>query len=282
MEKAKSAVSDFMSKAGKKDTTVHERVAPAVTHATQNVKHHEEVQTAVDREVHQDHYHTSVQPVQDREILPEQHHHKLVPVEHREHHHGNQREIEQRLQQEAAQFKDEHVRGQETHTHGAAPSIAGEHVHHHVHETIQPVVQKEVIEPHVTHTVVPVHEVHHNSAKHHNTSALPAVSMEDFKRQGGVLGGREEKYDAFEGEPRSIGKPLAGGHSEHHHLGHSGSTGSAGTTGLGSSETGVGSNTGASRTAGAGSGTTGHKPSLADKLNPRTDADGDGKRGIMD
>jgi len=288
MEKAKAAVSDFMSKAGKHDTTVHERVAPGVTHNTQNVKHHEELQTAVDREVHQDHYHTSVQPVQDREVLPEQHHHKLVPVEHREHHHGNQQDVERRLQQEAAQFKDQHVRAPETLTQGSAPSVAGEHVHHHVHETIQPIVQKETIEPHVTHTTVPIHEVHHNAAKHHNTSALPAVNMADFKKQGGVLGGRGEKYDGFEGEPRSIGKPLEGGHSEHHHLGHSGATASAGS-GLGS-----GANTGASRTAGttgsglesigagAGSGTTGQKPSMGDKLNPRTDADGDGKKGIMD
>jgi hypothetical protein len=29
-------------------------------------------------------------------------------------------------------------------------------------------------------------------------------------------------------------------------------------------------------------GTQGHKPSLMDKLNPMKDADGDGKKGIMD
>ena len=29
--------------------------------------------------------------------------------------------------------------------------------------------------------------------------------MADFKRQGGVLTGREERFDFFEGEPRSIG-----------------------------------------------------------------------------
>ena len=68
----------------------------------------------------------------------------------------------------------------------------------------------EVIEPHVVHTTVPIHEVHHNAAQHHSTSALPAVSMADFKKQGGVLTGREERYDGFEGEPRSVGGALGG------------------------------------------------------------------------
>lgn len=55
---------------------------------------------------------------------------------------------------------------------------------------------------------MPIHEVHHNAAQHHSTSALPAVSMADFQKQGGVLTGREERYDGFEGEPRSVGGAL--------------------------------------------------------------------------
>ncbi|KAL0260857.1 hypothetical protein SLS55_004549 [Diplodia seriata] len=205
MEKAKAAVSDFMSKSGHHDTTVHERVNPAVKHETVKPSRHENVTTAIDKEVHQDHYHTAVQPVHDREVLPEQHHHNLAGVEHRQFDHGNEHEVQQRLKQEAAQFKDESVRHDEHTTRSAAPQVAGEHVHHHVHETIQPVVQKETIEPHVVHTTVPIHEVHHNSAQHHSTSALPAVSMDEFRRAGGALTGREERYDGFEGEPRNIG-----------------------------------------------------------------------------
>jgi len=137
--------------------------------------------------------------------------HNLKGVEHREFRHGDDQQMTQRLEQEAAQFKDQHVRSSEKYTQGAAPSVAGEHIHHHVHETIQPIVQKETIEPHVIHTVVPVHEVHHNAPQHHSASGLPAVSMADFKKQGGALTGREERYDGFEGEPRSIGKSLGGG-----------------------------------------------------------------------
>jgi hypothetical protein len=61
----------------------------------------------------------------------------------------------------------------------------------------------ETIEPHVTHTTVPIHEVHHNAAQHHAASALPAVSMEEFKKSGGALAGREERTDGFVGEPKS-------------------------------------------------------------------------------
>lgn len=69
----------------------------------------------------------------------------------------------------------------------------------------------ETIQPTVVHTIVPIHEVHHNAPQIHTTSALPAVSMADFKKQGGVLTGREERYDGFEGEPRSVGGNLGAG-----------------------------------------------------------------------
>ncbi|KAF2084455.1 hypothetical protein K490DRAFT_49134 [Saccharata proteae CBS 121410] len=268
MDKAKAAVSDFMAKAGHHDTTVHEKVAPAVTHETVNPHRHEEVTTAVDKEVHQDHYHTSVQPVQDREVLPEQHSHNLAAVEHRQFEHGNHDDTKARLETEAAQFAHKKEVAETKHTHSAAPVVGGEHIHHHVHETIQPVVQKETIQPNVVHTTVPIHEVHHNSAQHHASSALPAVSMSDFKKQGGVLGGREERYDGFEGEPRSVGGALGG----HDHI--------AGDHGTGSTVRGTGAGPMSSHEHEHEHSNT--KPSMGQKLNPKVDADGDGKAGIMD
>jgi len=208
MEAARAAVKDFMARAGHHDTTVHEKVAPAVTHETITKTHHEHLTTAMDKEVHQDHYHTSVQPVLDEETLPEQHHHNLIAVEHRTFEHGNADNVKARLAEEAAMYKDEVVRVEGKRTSTIVPIVAGEHIHHHVHETIQPIVQKSTIEPHIIHTTIPIHEVHHNAAQHHATTSLPAVSMADFKRQGGVLTGREERKDGFAGEPRSVGKAL--------------------------------------------------------------------------
>ena len=167
-------------------------------------------------------------------------------------------------------------------------------------------MQKETIQPSVVHTTVPIHEVHYNEAKHHSASALPAVSMADFKKQGGSLTGREERYDGFEGEPRAVGNSLGG---------------SAGTTGVGATgrhgqttagphssnlenkmDPRVDSDMDGSRNMGANRGgttgnyddsgrdydnttassrTTGTKPSLMDRLNPMKDTDGDGKKGVM-
>ncbi|KAK0344712.1 hypothetical protein LTS02_014439 [Friedmanniomyces endolithicus] len=287
MDSAKAAVQDFMAKSGHNDTTVHEKVAPAVTHETINRTKHEDVQTAIDKEVHQDHYHTSVQPVVDRQILPESHHHNIVPVEHRQFEHDSPEAVQQRLRAEQAKFRDEQIRVEGQTTSSVAPVVAGEHIHHHVHETIQPVVNRETIEPHIVHTTVPIHEVHHNATQHHATSALPAVSMSDFKNQGGVLSGREERYDGFQGEPRQIGGSL-GGERE------SGMTGasSMGASGLEGRSTDMGGSNMSGTSSGIGSHQhsrdanddgmgTQKKPSLMDKLNPKVDSDGDGKAGFM-
>jgi len=304
MDKAKAAVSGFLAKDGKHDTTVHETVNPAVTNEHVTKTRHEQATTAIDREVHQDHHHTSVQPVQDKQVLPEQHEHNLAGVQHKEVHHGNNDHVSQRLEAERAQFKDTREVGETQHTASANPTVAGEHVHHHVHENIQPVIQRETIQPSVVHSTIPIHEVHHNEAKHHTASALPAVSMSEFQRQGGSLGGRDERTDAFKGEPRSVGGTLGGQgasgttsltereggsrgtHGTHgHHSGTSGVTqgnyegGAVGSTtntthGYNDSATG--------REAGHDNTTTTKKPGLMDKLNPMKDTDGDGKKGIMD
>merc|ERR1712093_427307 len=251
MDKAKAAVGSFLHKDGKHDTTVHETVNPAVTQENVTRTQHENVTTAADREVHQDHHHTSVQPIKDREVLPEQHNHQMAGVETRNLKRGN----------------DEHVK-------------------HHVHENIQPVIQKETIQPSVVHTTVPVHEVHQNEAKHHTATSLPAVTMDEFKKQGGHLSGRDGRTDAFAGEPRSVGGTLggAGAHGttsltekDGHHKPHdTHGTHSTHGTGAGVGGTGLGSSTSHSS-----SNTTGAKPGLMDKLNPKKDADGDGKAGFM-
>ena len=102
-------------------------------------KRHEEATTAIDREIHQDHYHTSIQPVKDREVLPEQHIHKMAAVETREQVHGDAEAIKARLEQERAQFQNTRSVAATQESHSVAPVIAGEHIHHHVHEVWHPI-----------------------------------------------------------------------------------------------------------------------------------------------
>ncbi|MCJ1444221.1 MAG: hypothetical protein MMC23_004722 [Stictis urceolatum] len=264
MDKAKAAIKDFTHRAGHHDTTVTEHVNPAVTQEKVTPTRHEEAQTVVDREVHQDHHHTTVQPVHDREVLPEKHSHQMASTENREFHHGDHSATKERLAAEAAQFKNTSTTGSTQHTASTAPTVGGEHVHHHVHETIQPVIQKETIQPNVVHTTVPVHETHHNESKHHATSALPAVSMADFKNQGGSLTGREDRTERWEGEPRTEG---ATGHGTHGTSGGLGSSTTHGTTG------GLGSSTNTSSNAGP-------HGTMGNKMDPRVDSDLDGSRNI--
>ncbi|EUC50137.1 hypothetical protein COCMIDRAFT_82508 [Bipolaris oryzae ATCC 44560] len=222
MDKAKAAITEFMGRSGHHDTTVHEAVAPAVHHEVVKPHVHEEINTAIDKEVHQDHYHRTVQPIHDREVLPETHTAKLGAVQHREFDHRDTDATKRTLIQDQARFADERRVEETTHSQSVAPTVGGEHVHHHIHETIQPVVQKETIQPSVVHTTVPIHEVHHNKATHHETTALPAMTMEQFKAKGGSLTGREERYDEFEGVPKNIGgvSALAGAEGLHHKTTH--------------------------------------------------------------
>ena len=83
------------------------------------------MQTAIDKEVHQDHYHTSVQPVEDVVQLKEQHHHNIVPVEHRSFEHDSPEQVQLRLQQEQAKFRDEQERIEGQKTSSVAPIVAG-------------------------------------------------------------------------------------------------------------------------------------------------------------
>ncbi|GKT89534.1 allergen protein [Colletotrichum tofieldiae] len=233
MDKARQAVSSFVSKDGHHKTSVDEDVNRAVTEEHVRPHRHEEVTTAIDKEVHQDHHHTTIQPVKDQQTLPEKHHHNVVPVTHKTIEHGNDRETKDVLDREHAKFKNTSTTHDTTHTSTAAPVVTGERVHHHVHEHIQPVIQKDTIQPHVVHTTVPVHETHHAKPVHHGSTTLPTKTLDEFTREKGSLDGpRHHKYDEFDGCPDKINKGfadsehagVAGTHSHGH--GHSHGTGS--------------------------------------------------------
>lgn len=113
-----------------------------------------------------------------------------VPVEHKVFHHGNEQELRDILDRDIAKYRSSSMTHETTHSSTKAPVVTGERVHHHVHEHVQPVVQKETVAPEVVHTTIPIHETHHAEAVHHGTSTLPLKTMDEWKNEGGVLGGR--------------------------------------------------------------------------------------------
>ncbi|KAJ4160568.1 hypothetical protein NW754_003687 [Fusarium falciforme] len=209
MEKAKQAVSSFLSNDGKHKTTVDEDVRPHVTEEHVRPHRHENVTTALDKEVHQEHHHTTIQPITHKETLPEQHHHNLIPVEHKTFHHGNEQETRATLDREAAKFRDTSETHSTTHSSTTAPVVTGERIHHHVHEHVQPVIQKETIQPHVVHTTIPIHETHHAAPVHHGTSVLPTKTLDEFTTErGGLAEKAAQKLTEFEGCPKPYRKEL--------------------------------------------------------------------------
>jgi len=312
MDAARAAVSKITGRTGH-TTEVHEVVNPAVTRETVKPMRHEETTQAIDKEVHQDHYHTTVQPLAHKEVLPEQHSHQMAPVQERSFTHGDHEGVKRDVAAELGQFKDTSIVTDTQHTRSAAATVAGEHVHHHVHEHVQPVIHKETIQPEVVHTTVPIHETHHAAAQHHGMSALPMKTLDEFKAAGASLhGSTRETHEEYEGAPRPYNKDLqtsaeqvlSGTHHGHHGHHNTSGTGVTGGTGLNTTtNTSTSTRTGTSGEhmgSGPGVGTTGTfgssnasgnigsqtshssgKPSLMDKLNPKVDADGDGKAGFM-
>lgn len=69
----------------------------------------------------------------------------------------------------------------------------------------------------MTHTIVPIHETHHNQAQIHNTTTLPPVTMADFKKnRGEMLERREQRFADFKGQPEDLGGLAAVAHRSLH------------------------------------------------------------------
>lgn len=121
------------------DTTVDAEVAPAVEHTHVKKQHETREQTFVNKEIHQDHYHTTVQPLKDSEVLPEKHHH-TQEMEHRSINHDDGA-AKAKAEADRAVFENTSEQKQFA-SKTREPTQTEEHVHHHLHETVQPVIEK--------------------------------------------------------------------------------------------------------------------------------------------
>lgn len=131
------------NKAGYEDTTVEQEVAPAVEHDTITKKHEAREQKVVDKEKHVDHYHTTVQPLEDKEVRDTQHEHVQAPAEYCQINKDNKGdEVQAQAAAEREKFADRTEEGVTHEKKVNEGEVIGEQVHHHLHETIQPVIEK--------------------------------------------------------------------------------------------------------------------------------------------
>jgi hypothetical protein len=132
--------------------------------------------------------------------------------------------------------------------------------HHHIHESIQPVIQRETVAPSVTHTTKNIHEHITDQPIVHDQTVEPTLSINQFK-------------DKVSG--------LTGGHATSHHdhmkpnvVPHE----SSGNTGTGTGMRGAEMESGSNRT-GAGMGTNSGVDGLDGDLGAGTRHTGTGKTG---
>jgi hypothetical protein len=153
MEAASTAINKMLHKGsqreeapgstkGEEAPTIHRETAPAVEHETIQKQHEQREQTVIDKERHQDHYKTTVQPLKDREVMPEKHHYEQAGIQHRHFDHDRENDAREMLARKQGQFKDTTREAAAQKKTTKEPAMTSEHVHHHLHETIQPVVEK--------------------------------------------------------------------------------------------------------------------------------------------
>lgn len=136
-----------MKAAGPNDEGSHldvdREVAPAVEHETVYRQHEDREQTVIDRERHQDHYHTTVQPLKDREVEPEVHDQKVAPIEDRTiDKDTNVAGVQASVDADRSGFRNTSTEGQTWESKTKEDTLVHENVHHHYHETVQPVIEK--------------------------------------------------------------------------------------------------------------------------------------------
>lgn len=141
-------------RSGQHDTTVQEQLASEVYEDTHLPSRHVVYHTAIDREVHQPHYHTSVQPIEVEETRPEEYEHDVHEVDAKEFQHGDDKALKAFLAKQTAQFKSTQTTADVEHSEEDGDTATGEHVHHHVYKTIQPIIHRKIIRPTIIHTTV--------------------------------------------------------------------------------------------------------------------------------
>lgn len=114
-------------------------VTPAVEHTHVSKQHETREQTFVEKERHQDHYHTTIQPLKDSEVLPEKHDYEQETKTRNVN--NDDGAAKKDAQQDRAGFQDT-IDEKQFENKTKEPTVESEHVHHHLHETVQPVIEK--------------------------------------------------------------------------------------------------------------------------------------------
>ncbi|KAH7393421.1 hypothetical protein BKA64DRAFT_709764 [Cadophora sp. MPI-SDFR-AT-0126] len=162
------------------DTTVDAKVNPAVEHTHVKKAHETREQTFVEKEKHQDHYHTTIQPLKDSDVLPEKH--DFTEEQKEKNINRDDDTAREKAENDTVGYQSS-IDEKKFESQTKEPTVVNEHVHHHLHETVQPVIEKEVLDPSVTHKRVDVKENIQEQSKHHGVTTNSALSVDEFQKK---------------------------------------------------------------------------------------------------
>lgn len=171
--------------AGNVDQDV-QHLAP-VTRETLHRHEIEELHREREHHIHQHHIQHHVQPVLDAVHLAEQAHSRVVPA-------TTIREVHANTDKDAALLRS--VAGTPKDTFSQAPversivdkgETVREIVHHHIHNIVQPIIEKDIYEYHRIRTTIPTTQITHEAPIVHESTAHQPIRKEDFVKGGGVL-----------------------------------------------------------------------------------------------
>ncbi|KAI0023695.1 hypothetical protein F4780DRAFT_776712 [Xylariomycetidae sp. FL0641] len=201
------------SKVGSGETTHGRSMAEAIKPETVKKGEHWESQTSVDKETHQDHLNHTAQPVYSRRVLPEQHERRVSSGKHVKFDELLEQETKNKAKKEWERYHDERGAENTPYTKSEGVEAETEHVHRHIHETVQPFIFEGLGQSRVFHPTNPVHEPHHKPAQHHDTTTLPGIGLSDFLAMTDFLAGKEGSKDV--GEDQGVGTEEMGGVKDH-------------------------------------------------------------------
>ncbi|KAJ1040570.1 hypothetical protein NDA10_004680 [Ustilago hordei] len=170
---------------GKVDQDV-EHLAP-VTHRTHQRHEVEEVLREKEHERHVHHIQHHTQPVLDSEHSAEQIHRQIHPVTKVHETHASTDKDATLLTSVAGKHRDEYAEAPVHRQVVDKGERVKEHIHHHIHNVVQPIIEKDTHEYHRVQTTIPTHVVTHEAPIVHESTHHQPVSKDEFLGGGGNL-----------------------------------------------------------------------------------------------
>ena len=190
---ATSTGSNVNVAAGNVDQDV-QHLAP-VTHATHHRHEIEELIREREHHVHQHHIQHHVQPVLDSEHGTEQLHSRVVPETTIREVHANTDKDAALMRSVAGTYKDSFTHAPIDRSVIDRGETVREITHHHIHNVVQPIIERDSHEYHRIRTTIPTTHITHEAPIVHESTAHQPIRKEDFLKGGGVLNSTTRTID---------------------------------------------------------------------------------------